>query len=142
MKKFGLLFFVFVFIITNCRAISRDLQYKKEIDAVIKKQIPYSKKQIKSIIKEIKSEENIYVKRVLIEQGINSVMLEFYIKLAGVTNKYFDINKDMPNTDYYADIKSVINPYLENNGADVLKIDTFLKYADKQQKLIEEKYNN
>ena len=109
------------------------LQYKNEIEKIIKKQVPASKEAINGIFLEIEKEQNQYVKLVIIEQGINSILFDFYIELINITDKYTDIKKDIPATDWYGDLKNIIYPYLIDNNINVEDINALLKYANKKQ---------
>ena len=115
-------------------------QYKNEIEKTVKYQIPIAKKSINSIFKEVKTEENSYIKTVTIEQGINSVIFDFYLALIDVTDKYINIKQDIQPTDWYGDLKVTISPYLNDNHVDISKINSFLDYAQKKQIELENKY--
>ena len=96
-------------------------QYKNEIEKTVKYQIPIAKKSINSIFKEVKTEENSYIKTVTIEQGVNSVIFDFYLALIDVTNKYINIKQDIQPTDWYGDLEVIITPYLNDNHVDISK---------------------
>ena len=115
-------------------------QYKNEIEKTVKYQIPIAKKSINSIFKEVKTEENSYIKTVTIEQGVNSVIFDFYLALIDVTNKYINIKQDIQPTDWYGDLEVIITPYLNDNHVDISKINSFLDYAQKKQIELENKY--
>lgn len=115
-------------------------QYKNEIEKTVKYQIPIAKKSINSIFKEVKTEENSYIKTVTIEQGVNSVIFDFYLALIDVTNKYINIKQDIQPTDWYGDLEVIITPYLNDNHVDISKINSFLDYAKKKQIELENKY--
>ena len=115
-------------------------QYKNEIEKTVKYQIPIAKKSINSIFKEVKTEENSYIKTVTIEQGVNSVIFDFYLALIDVTDKYINIKQDIQPTDWYGDLKVTILPYLNDNHVDISKINSFLDYAQKKQIELENKY--
>ena len=115
-------------------------QYKNEIEKTVKYQIPIAKKSINSIFKEVKTEENSYIKTVTIEQGVNSVIFDFYLALIDVTDKYINIKQDIQPTDWYGDLEVIITPYLNDNHVDISKINSFLDYAQKKQIELENKY--
>ncbi len=117
------------------------IQYRNEINKTIKYQIPISKKNIIDVFKEIENEENIYIKNYLIEQGINSIIFEFYTELINVTNKYVNIKNDIPPTDWYGDLEKILIPYLEDNNINKSKINSFINFAKNKQIEIERKYN-
>ena len=115
-------------------------QYRNEINMVINSQIPNSKKCIDNVFEDIEKEKNQHIKLALVEQGINSILLEFYIKLIDITDKYTNIKKDIPNTDWYGDIKIIIDPYLNDNNINTTELNSFLRYASEKQKKLEKKY--
>ncbi len=142
MKKIFILIFIFLIAPVTCFANLYKLpqKYKQEINLAIKKQIPISKNEIKKIYKEIEQENNLYIKRVMIEQDIDSVKFNFYMNLVDITNKYQNIKNDIPPTDSYTLLEEIITPYLINNNIDTKQINSFLEYANKKQNQLEKKY--
>ena len=116
--------------------------YKKEMEFTIKKEVPKSKKLINNISREINSEKNPYNKQTIIDYGIASILFDFYMQLADVTNKYVEIKQDIPATDWYIELKEFINPYLKDNNINVRTINSLLIYAKRKQLNIEKQYSN
>ena len=142
-----ILLIIFIFLLSlpvfaDYKPIERQYsaQYRTEINQIIKKEIPISKREVKKIFKEVQEEKNQNVKTVIIEQGINSIIFEFYMKLINKTDKYVHIKQDIPPTDWYGDLKIIITPYLEDNNADINKINSFLNYALEKQLELERKF--
>ena len=115
-------------------------QYKKEIEQLIDAQVPLSKKNIDKIFQDVENEKNPYVKQIIIEYGMDTVVLEFYISLIDTTDKYFNIKKDIPPTDWYGTLQKIIDPYLKENNVNASKINSLLKYANKKQKILNARY--
>ena len=116
-------------------------QYKKEIEQVIKTQIPIAKKNIDNVFKEVELEKDEYMKINIIEYGIESEIFYFYMKLINVTEKYAKIKKFLPGGDSYTDLIEALNPYLNDNKIKASEIKSFLNYSNKKQKELEKKYN-
>jgi hypothetical protein len=148
MKKIILL--IFSFFISTCYIFASDnliksenqKQYRQEINNCIKKQVPISKKEINKVIVNIQQEENIYIKNSLIDIGIESVLFNFYMQLIDITEKYVEIKKDIPSTDYYMVLKNTLSPYLNENNINTSKINSLLKYAEKKQKKLRKIYSD
>ena len=90
--------------------------------------------------KEIEKEQNTYVRQAIIDNGVDSILLLFYISLVEITNKYVNIKQDIPNTGWYGNIKNIIDPYLKDNNINMLKIEYILKYANNKQVQIKRRY--
>ena len=116
-------------------------QYKKEIEQIIKTQIPVAKKNIDNVFKEVELEKDEYIKINIIEYGIESEIFYFYMKLIDVTEKYAKIKEFLPGGDSYTDLIEALNPHLNDNKIKASKIKSFLNYSNKMQKKLEEKYN-
>ena len=56
------------------------------------------------------------------------------MQLIDITEKYVEIKKDIPSTDYYIVLKNTLSPYLKENNINTSKINSLLKYAEKKQK--------
>ena len=146
-KIFFTLFILFNFSLLSFaeyKPIPQDLKsaYKKEMEFTIKKEVPKSKKLINNIKREINSEKNPYNKQTIIDYGIASILFDFYMQLADVTNKYVEIKQDIPATDWYIELKEFINPYLKDNNINVRTINSLLIYAKRKQLNIEKQYSN
>lgn len=146
-KLLLLLFFLFNFSLISFaeyKPIPQDLKskYKKEIEKVIKSEIPKSKQAIKNIESEIKNEKEPYNRQTIIDYGITSILFNFYMQLIDVTNKYVEIKEDIPPTDWYIELKESITPYFIDNSINIKHIDSFLNYANKKQKELNKKYPN
>ena len=147
MKKFLSLLFIMIFFAIPVFAEYKPIpqkyikKYKEEINNKINYQIPVSKKEVKDVINEIKSEQNEYVRSYLIIDGINVVLFSFYMELINVTDKYVNIKSSIPPTDGYGVLKELITPYLNDNKINTSKIDNFLNYCKIQQTKLEKQYN-
>jgi len=126
------------------KPVPQDLKsaYKKEMEFTIKKEVPKSKKLINNIKREINSEKNPYNRQTIIDYGITSILFDFYMQLADVTNKYVELKQDLPSTDWYMELKEVITPYLIDNNINTRRIDSLLDYAHKKQIKLNKKYSN
>ena len=116
-------------------------QYKKEIEQLIKTQVPIAKKNIDNVFREVEEEKDEYMKINIIEYGIESEILYFYMKLIDATEKYTKIKEFLPGGDSYGDLIEALNPYLNDNRIKASKIKSFLHYSNKKQKILEEKYS-
>ena len=134
MKKFIILFIFLIlctlgftkFIFDNK---SNNPQYVQEINQVIATQIPITKKNIDGIELKIKNEPDLIMRQVIIEQGVNGELFDFYTKLINTIKKYVKVNQTMPTTDWHGDLQKYINPTLKKYKVDTSKIDDLLKYA-------------
>lgn len=115
-------------------------QYCQEINKTIQSQVPYYEEEINNVISEIASEQNVYMRSYLIEDGINSILFDFYMKLIDITDKYADIKSNLPATDGYGVLQEVITPYLQDNNIKSNKINDFIHFAEMQQGKPERKY--
>ena len=116
-------------------------QYKKEIEQLIKTQVPIAKKNIDNVFREVEEEKDEYMKINIIEYGIESEIFYFYMKLIDATEKYTKIKGFLPGGDSYGDLIEALNPYLNDNRIKASKIKSFLHYSNKKQKILEEKYS-
>lgn len=125
-------------VLADSRLIPQELslEYKTEVERTIKAEIPKTKRDINIVYKEVKTEQNPYIKRSIAETGITSVLFEFYKNLADITNKYATKKLSLPDTDWYLTIKTCLAPYLKENDINTKPIDNLLKYAEKKQKKI------
>ncbi len=114
-------------------------KYKKEITKIIDKEYPKAIKAINDVFVEFDKEKNPYEKSVIIDIGITGVLFDFYQELLHKTNKYTDLHLEKLGTDWYGDLKKIIDPYLEKNQIDMTKIDLLDKYTDIKQIEIEKR---
>ncbi len=146
MKKI-LIIILFMFfclpVFAEYKPIPKELsaQYKKEIEQLIKTQVPISQKNIDNVFREVEAETDEYIKMNIIEYGIESEIFYFYMKLIDVTEKYAKIKEFLPGGDSYTDLIKALNPYFKDNGIKTSKIKSFLNYSNKKQKELEKKYN-
>jgi len=139
--------FLFIFLclpsFAEYKPIPKELsaQYKKEIEQVIKTQVPIAKKNIDNVFREVEAEKDEYMKINIIEYGIESEIFYFYMKLIDATEKYTKIKEFLPGGDSYGDLIEALNPYLNDNRIKASKIKSFLHYSNKKQKILEEKYS-
>ena len=99
-----------------------------------------NKLNVTNLCKEIEKEQNTYVRQAIIDNGVDSILLLFYISFVEITNKYVNIKQDIPNTGWYGNIKNIIDPYLKDNNINMLKIEYILKYANNKQVQIKRRY--
>ena len=138
-----LLFILCLPVVAEYKAIPENVQqaYQSEINNLIDNEVKKSKKNIKLVIKGINSENNLIIKRVLVEQTIPSILCNFYKTLIVTTDKYVDIEKDIPATDWYEELQIFMKPYFKDNNINTSKIDSLIKYANRYQNRIYKKYN-
>ena len=146
MKKI-LIAVLFIFfclpVLAEYKPIPKELsvQYKKEIEQLIKTQVPIAKKNIDNVFREVEEEKDEYIKINIVEYGIESEIFYFYMKLIDVTEKYTKIKEFLPGGDSYGDLIEALNPYFNDNRIKASKIKSFLNYSNKKQKKLEEKYS-
>ena len=130
--------FILPTIYADYRPIPKTLQleYKKEIEQVIKVELPKRRKAINNVKYEIAKEKNPYVRQTIIDYGITSILFDFYSQLIDTTDKYVSIKESLPATDWYIDLKKYITPYLKDNNINTSRINTLLDYAEKEQNYI------
>ena len=135
---FIILTFASITVFANNTMIPHDKknQYRIEIQNRINYLTPITIKNINEIETEIKNEKNQHIKNMLISDGINSELLKFYIELLEITNKYTNTPIIIPPTDWYKEIKNVIDPYLKDNHICTIKINYLLIYAKYKQSQI------
>ncbi|MEE3350104.1 MAG: hypothetical protein VZR09_08700 [Candidatus Gastranaerophilaceae bacterium] len=123
----------FLLLSAHCSFANEDnKEYIKEINQVINFRIPIAKRQIKEIEKEFKTEQNADKKQVLIEQGIDEVLFNFYMELINTTDKYMNIKQTMPVPNWHGDLQIFMEPYLKNYGVNIQKTDKLNDYAHKK----------
>lgn len=115
-------------------------EYKNEITLLLENEIPKSMKEVDGLFKKIENEKDSLDKKNLADLGINTILFYFYSELIEVTQKYTDIKKDLPNTDFDVDLIMVLYPYLKANNVDIKKLKSFLDYCDTMQTEIDNKY--
>ena len=120
--------------------IKMKLEYKNEITLLLENEIPKSMKEVDGLFKKIENEKDSLDKKNLADLGINTILFDFYSELIEVTQKYTDIKKDLPNTDFDVDLIMVLYPYLKANNVDIKKLKSFLDYCDTMQTEIDNKY--
>ncbi len=121
---------------------SKSNEYKIGVELIIDKETPLVKKSIKRLFNEIKKENNAYNRQLLVEQGIPTILFEFYQKLINTTNEYTKISDDLPNTDWYEELQSLLGKYFKENHIDERKLNALLKYANRKQLQLKKKYGN
>ena len=140
MKKFLLLILV-LFALTNLLALAihqtipKEMKnsYRMEIQNKINYLIPISLQVINKIEIEIKNEKNPYIKNMIVSDGISGELLKFYIELFKITNKYTTTPISVPNTDWYGELKNILDPYFKSNHINTLKIQYLIFYAKIKQ---------
>ena len=139
-----ILLFILCFpVFAEYKEIPKNIQqaYQSEINNLINNEVKKSKKNIKMAITEINSENDLIIKRVLVEQTIPSILCDFYKTLIVTTGKYVDLEKDIPATDWYEELQKFMEPYFKDNNINTSKIDSLIKYANRHQNRIYKKYN-
>ena len=120
-------------------------QYKKEIEQVIKTQIPIAKKNIDNVFKEVELEKDEYEKILKIEYSMDGVLFDLYWNIIDVTEEKYigknNIRKNLNEGDYSGELFEALIPYLKDNKINASKIYSLIKYAQKRQKELEKKYN-
>ena len=148
MKKI-LIAVLFIFfclpVLAEYKPIPKELsvQYKKEIEQLIKTQVPIAKKNIDNVFKEVELEKDEYEKVLKIEYSMDGVLFDLYKFLINITEKY--VGKDKVYISEDGDTLSILfealTPYLKDNRINSSKIYSLIKYAQKRQKELEKKYN-
>ena len=142
-KYFFILFFIFALPVFSKEAYINQAQcndYKKDLNEVFNYTIPALKQDVVKIYKETENEQDFYVRRTIIEQGMASLALQLYMDIANATIKYVNIEQDIPHTNWYGELQEIFTPYIETCKVDTSKLDDFLKYLDKKQFQLETKY--
>jgi len=146
-----IVFFIFLFIFASnyCFAtdykISEELQnqYRNEIYKTIKKELPKTKKKINKEFLNAQKTYNKYLKdknklnntdKYVFElqnyqRGIEVYETIFISLLIDITNKYKDINSDIPPTDFPGTLLEFLYPYFEANNIDYNQINEFDTYS-------------
>lgn len=109
-------------------------KYQKEMKETIEKEILKSKKELINLEKQIKNEKDQIEKQILIDDGANLILFDFYMKLIETTGKYINIEDDILETDFNCDLEIFIYPYLKTNNIDIKNIKKFLDEIEKREK--------
>ncbi len=121
----------------------QSIQYKKEVEQVIKTQIPIAKNKIDNVFKEVELEKDEYEKDLIIRYGMDGVLFDLYKLLIETTEKY--VGKDKVYISEDGDTLSILFkaliPYIKDNKINASKIYSLIRYAQKRQKELEKKYN-
>ncbi len=123
---------------------SKSREYKKEIIESINSQIPIRKKEILNVFNEVEKEQDPYEKNLIIEYGVDGVLFDFYNELIDITEKYTgkdNVSKNAIEGDSSGLLFEVLIPYLKDNRINTSKILLFIKFAQKEQKKLEKKFN-
>lgn len=126
----------------NYKPISTEVsqQYKLEVEEFVKLRYSFYQQEIDSILLEYSKCPSLYEKRVIFEQGINSILLDFYMQILEITNRYVNIKDNIPQTDYPSELYQLLLPYFKENHVNTNKINKLLNYAMKRQKKMEKLY--
>ena len=119
-------------------------QYKKEIEQVIKTQIPIAKKNIDNVFKEVELEKDEYEKVLKIEYNIEGIFYDLYWNIIDTTEKYIGknhIRNTLNEDDNPWGLHEALIPYLKDNKINASKIYSLIKYGLRKQKELEKKYN-
>ena len=143
--------FLFIFLclpsFAEYKPIPKELstQYKKEIEQVIKTQVPIAKKNIDNVFKEVEEEKDEYEKVLKIEYSIDGVLFDLYWNMIDIAEEKYigknNIRKNLNEGDYSGELFEALIPYLKDNRINASKIYSLIKYAQKRQKELEKKYN-
>lgn len=124
LKKILILFLLMCFNVCFAAQIpvSKQAQYKTEVESFFNKEIPGIKKSINSTYINAKNLHSSYRantnKMVFTNKlydymnDINSEELYLYIEIADITNKYVNVENEKPATDFIGDWYDFITPYL------------------------------
>ena len=161
MKKILILCFIFIFAF-NCYAkdykLSQELQnqYRNEIYKTIKNELPKTKNKInkeflnaqktyEKFLRDKNKSKNIdkYIFKIQdYQKGIETYETVFISGLIDITNKYKDINSDMPPTDFSGTLIEFIIPYFEANNIDFSQINELDSYSANRIKKLDYLLNN
>ena len=142
--------FLFIFLclpsFAEYKPIPKELsaQYKKEIEQVIKTQIPIAKKNIDNVFKEVELEKDEYEKVLKIEYNIEGIFYDLYWNIIDTTEKYIGknhIRNTLNEDDNPWGLHEALIPYLKDNKINASKIYSLIKYGLRKQKELEKKYN-
>ena len=133
-------------VLAEYKPIPKELskQYKKEIEQVIKSQIPVAKKNIDNVFKEVELEKDAYEKVLKIEYSIEGVFYDLYWNMIDTTEKYIGknyIRNTLNEDDNPWGLHEALTPYLKDNKINASKIYSLIKYGLKRQKELEKQYN-
>ena len=148
MKKI-LIAVLFIFfclpVLAEYKPIPKELstRYKKEIEQLIKTQVPIAKKNIDNVFREVEEEKDEYEKVLKIEYSMDGVLFDLYKFLINTTEKY--VGKDKvyisEDGDTFSILFEALIPYLKDNKINASKIYSLIKYGLRKQKELEKKYN-
>ena len=155
MKK--IIIFIFLAIIFSINCFSSDFKisdkfknnYRNEIHKIIKTELPKTKKNIDkeysnalkvyNTYKSDKNKSKNVDKYIFIiqdsQRGIEEYETTFISKLIDVTDKYINISKDIPPTDFPGTLLDFIIPYFDANNIDynqINKLDSYSAYKIKE----------
>ena len=119
-------------------------QYKKEIEQLIKTQVPIAKKNIDNVFREVEEEKDEYEKVLKIEYSIEGIFYDLYWNIIDATEKYIGknyIRNTLNEDDNPWGLHEALTPYLKNNKINASKIYSLIKYGLRKQKELEKKYN-
>ena len=142
-----LFMFICLPVLAEYKPIPKELsaQYKKEIEQVIKTQIPIAKKNIDNVFREVEEEKDEYEKVLKIEYSIEGIFYDLYWNIIDITEEKYigknNIRKNLNEGDYSGELFEALIPYLKDNKINASKIYSLIKYAQKRQKELEKKYN-
>lgn len=149
MKKI-LIAVLFIFfclpVLAEYKPIPKELsvQYKKEIEQLIKTQVPIAKKNIDNVFREVEEEKDEYEKVLKIEYSIEGIFYDLYWNIIDTTEKYIGknhIRNTLNEDDNPWGLHEALIPYLKDNKINASKIYSLIKYGLRKQKELEKKYN-
>lgn len=145
MRKILMLFILWCFALPCFAAykpipVDLSTQYKREVESVIKKQVPQAKQEVYQIFAQA---QNYYRNKDVmelndIEIAIGSPEFHLYLKIINLTNKYVYIQNDIPATDYEGELYDFLYPYFIDNNVDLTILNELINLCGAKQKEIQE----
>lgn len=115
-------------------------QYKAEVESIINKEVPKAKQEVYEIFAQA---QKAYKNKSIEELDRYSRIIgtpEFYLykNVINVTNKYVNIEKDIPATDYEGALYDFLYPYFKDNNVDLRKLDELTNLCGVKDKEIDQ----
>ena len=155
MKKLFILFVSFIFLCLPAFAEYKPIpdnlkeQYKNEVEQTINNKYKTILKQIDNIHTDAKNKYLIVKKNkdtyidfaaANFDTAVFTPIFDLLSDIISITQKYTDLEPNIPATDYTGALYDFLDPYFSDNNIDTSKIDNLSKYARKKQIKIEKYY--
>ena len=145
MKKVLSLFVCFLLSFNMCFAAYQPIpkekskQYKIEVENIIVKEVPKAKQEVQEIfIQAQKAYQNKSIEDLdRCDRIIGTPEFYLYKDVINVTNKYVNIEKDIPATDYEGALYDFLYPYFKDNNIDLTQLDELTNLCGEKSKEIE-----